>query len=174
MVGMKRTDTTARTLRALLDAKDEWTYGASLAKAAQIRTGTLHPILTRLEENGWIEARWEDADPSAEGRPRRRYVRLTEYGRDGARQWLTPDSAELRRYRKRAAVIEAVQWHGDNWRAIRAAFGNSVRRENSVIVIRTMTGETTATIGQWVARGARREVYKIEPHVFADVYEPAD
>ena len=39
-----------------------------------------HPILTRLERAGWVESRWENVDPSEEGRPRRRYYRLSSAG----------------------------------------------------------------------------------------------
>ena len=29
----------------------------------------MHPILARLEGVGWLTSRWEDIDPSVEGRP---------------------------------------------------------------------------------------------------------
>lgn len=40
----------------------------------------MHPILARLERLGRLSSRWEDVDPSAEGRPARRYYRLTADG----------------------------------------------------------------------------------------------
>lgn len=49
-------------------------YGYELAKATELASGTLYPILMRLEERGLLEARWELA-----ARPRHVY-RLT---RDG-------------------------------------------------------------------------------------------
>ncbi len=51
-----------------------------------IASGTLYPLLRRLERGGWTETEDEDVDPSKAGRPARRYVRLTEEGRYALRQ----------------------------------------------------------------------------------------
>ncbi|HEY3009773.1 MAG TPA: PadR family transcriptional regulator [Micromonosporaceae bacterium] len=56
-------------------------YGLDLMQDTGLASGTLYPILVRLERAGWVESHWEDIDPVAEGRPSRRYYRLT---RDGA------------------------------------------------------------------------------------------
>ena len=50
-------------------------YGYELAKATGLASGTLYPILIRLEERGLLEARWV----LTEGRPRHVY-RLTARG----------------------------------------------------------------------------------------------
>jgi DNA-binding PadR family transcriptional regulator len=63
-------------LAALIDKPHQDRYGLDLAKAAGLATGTVYPILARLEKDGWVESRWEDIDESAEQRPRRRYYRL--------------------------------------------------------------------------------------------------
>jgi DNA-binding PadR family transcriptional regulator len=44
----------------------------------------VHPILARLEGVGWLQSRWEDIDPRTEGRPPRRYYRLTAEGAQAA------------------------------------------------------------------------------------------
>jgi len=76
---------TQRILRVLLgDAKAEF-YGAELGDAAGLASGTVHPILARLERIGWVASRWEDIDPSVEGRPARRYYRITAQGAEAAR-----------------------------------------------------------------------------------------
>jgi DNA-binding PadR family transcriptional regulator len=67
----------------LLDPAREM-YGLELVRAAGLATGTIHPILARLEACGWLESRWEDLDPHAAGRPRRRYYRLSPDGVVGA------------------------------------------------------------------------------------------
>jgi PadR family transcriptional regulator, regulatory protein PadR len=94
---------TQRVLRVLLSAADEERYGMQVAEAAGLPTGTVHPILARLERLGWLESRWEDVDPRREGRPARRYYRLTEAGAEQAQDALarvyrpTPfDAARLR------------------------------------------------------------------------------
>jgi PadR family transcriptional regulator len=50
-------------------------YGYELAQATGLASGTLYPILMRLEARGLLEARWE----LSEHRPRHVY-RLTEAG----------------------------------------------------------------------------------------------
>lgn len=39
--------------------------------------GTLYKALSRLEQRGLLESRWEEIDQSVEGRPRRRLYRVT-------------------------------------------------------------------------------------------------
>ncbi len=61
-------------------------YGLELGQACGLASGTLHPILARLEGVGWLESEWEDIDPATAGRPARRYYRLTALGsRDASR-----------------------------------------------------------------------------------------
>jgi DNA-binding MarR family transcriptional regulator len=69
----------------LPDPSRQW-YGLEIIKAAGIRSGTLYPVLGRLENLGWIEGEWEDIDPAVEGRRPRRYYTLTAAGLRAARQ----------------------------------------------------------------------------------------
>jgi DNA-binding PadR family transcriptional regulator len=71
---------TQRVLEALLGDPQRELYGLEIGDAAELRSGTVHPILARLEGVGWLQSRWEDIDPKAEGRPARRYYRLTADG----------------------------------------------------------------------------------------------
>lgn len=89
---MRITVPTARVLAALLAEPDADRYGLDIMQATGLASGTLYPILHRLQEAGWLSATWEDADPAAQGRPVRRYYRLTAEGAEQARQTL----AELR------------------------------------------------------------------------------
>lgn len=86
---------TQRVLRVLLDGVGTEQYGAQIGDAAELASGTVHPILARLGRVGWVESRWEDVDPRAEQRPARRYYRLTEDGAQHAR------AALMRAYRPR-------------------------------------------------------------------------
>ena len=70
-------------LAALLDARDRWSYGYELASLTGIRSGTLYPLLIRLETQGCLEAEWQQ--PAASGRPPRHAYRLTAQGRRLAR-----------------------------------------------------------------------------------------
>ena len=82
--GPKMTAATVSVLRLLLLDPAREMYGLELVRAAGLATGTIHPILARLEACGWLESRWEDLDPHAAGRPRRRYYRLSPDGVVGA------------------------------------------------------------------------------------------
>src|SRR5690349_5546921 len=100
MTGSPRmTMPTQLVLRALLADPAVELYGAEIGAAAGLMSGTVHPILARLEGIGWVESRWEDVDPSAAGRPARRYYRLTgagaEQGRTELARVLRPQSGRL-------------------------------------------------------------------------------
>ncbi|GAA2427888.1 hypothetical protein GCM10010191_46010 [Actinomadura vinacea] len=71
---------TQLVLRALLRNPAHEMYGRQLADETGLMPGTTHPILLRLEQAGWVTSRKEDIDPHAEGRPARRYYRLTATG----------------------------------------------------------------------------------------------
>ncbi|MGH7743321.1 MAG: PadR family transcriptional regulator [Candidatus Dormibacteria bacterium] len=62
-------------LTILVQAPDD-PHGFAIAKAAKHPTGSVYPILARLEDAGWVESHWETEHPH-EGRPRRRFYRLT-------------------------------------------------------------------------------------------------
>jgi PadR family transcriptional regulator PadR len=90
---------TQAVLIALLDAASEWHYGYDLSKETGLKSGTLYPILIRLEAHGWLEARWEDAPPA--GKPPRHLYRLTVRGLEEAPAMLpgltpTPSLDQLR------------------------------------------------------------------------------
>jgi PadR family transcriptional regulator PadR len=71
---------TQLVLRALLTDPSKELYGVEIGQAAGLPSGTVHPILARLEGVGWLTSRWEESDPLAEGRPARRYYQLTPDG----------------------------------------------------------------------------------------------
>jgi len=78
---------TQAVLRVLLDDPPTARYGSDIADQAGFATGTIYPILARLErEAGWLEGFWEDAALALdEGRPRRRYYRLRPDGIESVR-----------------------------------------------------------------------------------------
>jgi PadR family transcriptional regulator len=78
------TQQTLGVLSALVNSRE--LSGAEVAKITDLATGTLYPILYRLEQVGWLHSRWEDGDPAALGRPRRRYYRITREGQKRVRQ----------------------------------------------------------------------------------------
>jgi DNA-binding PadR family transcriptional regulator len=88
---------TQRLLRAMLEAPGEDHYGLELIKSTGLKSGTLYPILRRLEAGGLVVARWEEnLDPRRARRPRRRLYRLTPEGMTAARTELTETVRLLR------------------------------------------------------------------------------
>ncbi|GMV07107.1 MAG: hypothetical protein AMXMBFR53_33820 [Gemmatimonadota bacterium] len=56
-------------------------YGFEIMKAAHLPSGTVYPLLRRLEAAGLVSSRWEGADAAhQDGRPPRRYYSTTADG----------------------------------------------------------------------------------------------
>jgi PadR family transcriptional regulator, regulatory protein PadR len=77
---VKMTHATMKVLKCFLGQPRAELSGADITKTTKVFTGTLYPILLRLEAAGWLTSHWENIDPKEEGRPRRRYYRLTATG----------------------------------------------------------------------------------------------
>jgi len=59
-----------------------YAYGFEIMGAAHLPSGTVYPLLRRLEAEGLLESSWEDAEVAhEEGRPPRRYYQATRAGR---------------------------------------------------------------------------------------------
>ncbi len=84
----RMTTQTLAVLSTMLGDEDADWYGLDLSKRSGLKPGTIYPILDRLLKAGWLDRRWEDIDPVAEGRPRRRLYRLTAIGAPSARRAL--------------------------------------------------------------------------------------
>jgi len=56
-------------------------YGFDIIDQTRLPSGTVYPALGRLERDGLVKSAWEnEADAHAEGRPARRYYKLTAPG----------------------------------------------------------------------------------------------
>lgn len=56
-------------------------YGFEVMRVADLPSGTVYPLLRRLEASGLVQSRWENAESAhAEGRPARRYYEATREG----------------------------------------------------------------------------------------------
>jgi PadR family transcriptional regulator, regulatory protein PadR len=103
----------ATLLRAELAEAAGEHYGLQICAETKLRAGTIYPILARLERVGWVRSSWEDpAAHVAEGRPRRRYYKLTDEGAERARDALK--RAERSRIKLRAGALRSgapgVSW----------------------------------------------------------------
>jgi PadR family transcriptional regulator PadR len=83
---------TLAVLGSLLEHPAQWRHGYSLSQQTELPSGTLYPILMRLEKLGWLETRWEE--PGNLGRPPRHLYRLTGQGRAWATEELNAARAK--------------------------------------------------------------------------------
>ena len=76
---MRRLSITAcSVLQALVDGAR---YGFDVIERTGLPSGTVYPALSRLERDGCVASAWEaEAEAHSEGRPARRYYRLTAAG----------------------------------------------------------------------------------------------
>jgi PadR family transcriptional regulator, regulatory protein PadR len=63
-----------------MERPQERLAGSDILKRIGMLSGTLYPILMRLERAGWLESEWEQLDASEAGRPRKRLYRLSANG----------------------------------------------------------------------------------------------
>lgn len=73
---------TLLVLQRFLARPREWRYGYELSRETGLKSGTLYPILIRLEKHSLLEARWLMTE---EGVPPRHTYRLTPNGLELAR-----------------------------------------------------------------------------------------
>ena len=89
-------------LAVLLNAGSRWSHGYELARLADVKSGTLYPLLIRLEAQGYLEAEWQQ--PAEAGRPPRHAYRLTASGVQLARANPPGQPATMAGRRREATV----------------------------------------------------------------------
>jgi PadR family transcriptional regulator, regulatory protein PadR len=101
---------TLAVLSALAEKPTEWHYGYALSRETQLMSGTLYPILMRLEQRGWLETMWETPQPGEGKRaghlPRHMY-RLTANGRAAALEALI--AARSKTKSRRASALKPAR-----------------------------------------------------------------
>lgn len=64
-------------------------YGFDIIDATALQSGTVYPVLRRLEESGMVRSQWEPAHAARDAqRPPRRYYELTGSGAEAVRDAL--------------------------------------------------------------------------------------
>jgi PadR family transcriptional regulator len=106
---VKLTGPLERVLRVLTADPSAQHYGYDLMKAARLPSGTLYPMLARLQQEGLVQSEWEAQREDAGGRPPRRYYRLTAEGVRVARLELAHASAQARRAAQGTAARPAQE-----------------------------------------------------------------
>ena len=82
MNGPRISPETLRVLQSFLERPTDWHYGYELSRETKLKSGTLYPILMRLEKYKLLEARWV---VTQEGVPPRHAYRLMPDGLELAR-----------------------------------------------------------------------------------------
>jgi DNA-binding PadR family transcriptional regulator len=70
---------TLSVLYAITGSRQDWSYGLEISKVTGLKSGSLYPILMRLDERGLLESCW--LEPERPGRPPRHGYRITQAGR---------------------------------------------------------------------------------------------
>ena len=79
-----RSTQTRKLLAALLQQPRSWHYGYELSKQTRLKSGTIYPLLIRLNDQGLVESKWMEADPP--GKPPRHAYKLSPSGLAFARE----------------------------------------------------------------------------------------
>jgi len=79
-MGRRPSTATRLVFQAFLDSPGDETYGFELVRATGLPSGTIYPILRRLEDDKLIKSRWAEVETETQRR-RRRYYMLTAAGR---------------------------------------------------------------------------------------------
>ena len=90
----------------------------------------------------------------------------------------------MAKYRKKPVIIEAVQFNGFNkengqvdlserpeW--LISEFGKKVIffDKRNTLTIKTLEGNMTVNIGDWIIKGVNEELYPCKPNIFEQTYE---
>ena len=87
---------TLQVLAVILEDRDSEFYGLEISSRAGLPSGSLYPILARLERQEMLSSRWEtDVEAVGHRGRRRRYYRLTGEGARSAEAQLAQARREL-------------------------------------------------------------------------------
>lgn len=78
---VRLTNATLDVLGVVAAADGSPVYGFQISTLTGRPTGTVYPLLSRLERVGWLEGAWESEHHRGNG-PRRRYYKVTSQGRE--------------------------------------------------------------------------------------------
>jgi hypothetical protein len=78
-------------------------------------------------------------------------------------------------FRRLPGLVEAIQWDGSNCPDVFGFIGlNHEPHDDDLddILIPTLEGTMTASVGDWIVKGAVGEFWPVKPDVFEATYEP--
>jgi hypothetical protein len=85
--------------------------------------------------------------------------------------------ALMAKFRRKIAIIDAVQWAGNNLEEV-IVFMDVPEITNdfldNYLIIPTLEGDMKASVGDWIIRGVGGEYYPCKPDKFEKLYEPVE
>jgi hypothetical protein len=88
---------------------------------------------------------------------------------------------EKMKFRKKPVVIDAIKWEGKgNYELAVFLGGNdwkhvlSTNISNEHLIIKTLEGKISASIGDWIIKGVNGEFYPCKPDIFEKTYEKVE
>ena len=90
----------------------------------------------------------------------------------------------MSKFRKKPVVIEAWRWVGNGFETDAPDWIHSYKhrddhgvtsfvtvQEDGTLLIPTLEGDHTASIGDWIIQGVKGEIYPCKPDIFEETYE---
>jgi len=88
--------------------------------------------------------------------------------------------SEVKKYRKKPIIIEAIQWIWENWSGICDFVPvpdvlyvpeKEQIKEKPKLKLKVLGGEVTVDYGDFIAKGVKGEYYPIKKDIFEQTYE---
>jgi hypothetical protein len=79
----------------------------------------------------------------------------------------------IRKFKKKPVVIEAFEWKGEIDAEIKEFLKgtNTYTNESKSLVITTLEGDMEASLGDFIIKGVKGELYPCKPDIFWQTYE---
>jgi len=79
----------------------------------------------------------------------------------------------MSKYRKKPVVIEAERYNGgfDGAKNIKEFLNCEYKISKDSIIIKTLEGNMTAQLGDWIIKGLKGEFYPCKPDIFEQTYD---
>jgi hypothetical protein len=76
------------------------------------------------------------------------------------------------KFQKKPVVIDAIQWTGENIKELMDFMNwrNASHDDRTGLVIHTLEGNHTASVGDWIIKGVKGEFYPCKPDIFDMTY----
>ena len=79
----------------------------------------------------------------------------------------------VKQYRKKPVVIDAMQYDGSNYYELRDWTNQPLpaTKKNGQFILKTLEGEHIASLGDYIIKGIAGEFYPCKPDIFDKTYE---